>query len=265
MQKIKQKFLITGTFALIAMNFHLAVAQNTAQTITQATVSSAASPLSIYQKRQEATTPQQILDWLQKGNERFAKGKSNHGGFPVDARERIKVSAVSQRPLAAVLSCIDSRTTPELVFDTSVGDLFTARVGANVINEDILGSLEIAVNSGAKVLVVLGHTDCGGIKGACSHLQLGHMTQLLDRIQPVITAVNSHLDKDPAFAKEIGERVVGNRRYIAEVSHMNTLQSTKQILAQSSVLSEKVKSREIILISGIYDVDSGKVIFDPQQ
>lgn len=142
---------------------------------------------------------------MKQGNQRFAAGRSNHGGYLINALERAEASAKGQRPLAAILSCIDSRTSPELVFDTSVGDLFTARVGANVINDDILGSLEIAVESGAKVLVVLGHTDCGGVKGACSNLQLGHMTQLLERVKPAIKDTNEWLNKNPKLSESVGE------------------------------------------------------------
>ena len=182
-----------------------------------------------YQQRQADATPNDVLDWLKVGNSRFAVGRANHGGYLKDARRRMQISALGQRPLAAILSCIDSRTTPELVFDTSIGDLFTARVGANVTNDDIIGSLEIAVATGAKVVVVLGHTDCGGIKGACSGLDLGHMTQLLERVKPAIQTTNSRLDSDPALSKIVGDRVVSNRRYIAEISHDNAAIIPNQI------------------------------------
>lgn len=217
---------------------------------------------SIYQDRQRTATPEKVLAWLTDGNDRFSKGAATHGGSLTDARDRIGATAHGQRPLAVVLSCIDSRTSPEIIFDTTIGDLFTVRIGANVVNDDILGSLEIAVESGVKVLVVLGHTDCGGVKGACSNLQLGHMTQLLDRVKPAISDTNKFLDMNPILSEKVGDRVAGNRRYIAEVSHMNAQQSARQILERSSLLNEKVKNKEIILISGIYDVDTGKVTFD---
>jgi carbonic anhydrase len=225
----------------------------------------ASTPLTRYRERLDTATPKSVYAWLAAGNERFAKGASTHGGYLSDTRERIGVSAKGQRPLAVVLSCIDSRTTPELIFDTSVGDLFTARVGANVVNDDILGSLEIAVESGAHVLVVLGHTNCGGVTAACDNLQLGHMTQLLERVKPAITATHKHLDENPVLSAEVGERVISNRRYIAEVSHMNAQQSALQILERSPLLKEKVKNKELILVSALYDVDSGKVLFDPIQ
>lgn len=215
-----------------------------------------------YRQRQENATPETVLRWLQEGNRRFVAGTSSHGGYPLDARERVKISSQCQRPLAVVLSCIDSRTAPELVFDTSVGDLFTVRVGANVLNDDILGSMEIAAESGAKLIVVLGHTDCGGVKGACSGLQLGHMTQLLERVKPAISATNRQLDRDPILSKIVGERVVGNRRYIAEVSHTNAVMSTRQIWERSPILRQKIERHEILLLTAVFDVDSGRVIFD---
>jgi carbonic anhydrase len=220
------------------------------------------SRVAAYRERQEKATPSGVLSWLKIGNARFSRGASEHGGFPADARNRIKDSSSSQRPLAAILSCIDSRTSPEIVFDTSVGDLFTVRVGANVVNDDILGSLEIAAESGVRVIVVLGHTDCGGIKGACSGLKLGHMTQLLDRIKPAIAQANAHLDADVVLSHSVGERTVTNRRYVAEVSHMNALQSVHQIWQRSRLLRDKVKRGEIILVPALYDVDTGIVTFD---
>lgn len=217
----------------------------------------------IYRERQVNATPESVLNWLKDGNLRFANGRSRHGGYIKDSRERIRVAAQGQKPLAAILSCIDSRTTPEIAFDTSVGDLFTTRIGANVVNDDILGSLEIAVASGAKVVVVLGHTDCGGIKGACSGLELGHMTQLLERVKPAIQTTNKRLDNDPVLSKITGERVVSNRRYIAEISHDNAQQSAKLILSRSSILREKVQRGEILLVPAIYNVDTGAVGFNP--
>lgn len=215
----------------------------------------------VYRQRQELATPASVLAWLKQGNARFAAGRSHHGGYPLDARERIQVAAQGQRPLATVLSCIDSRTTPDLVFDTSVGDLFTARVGANVVNDDILGSLEIAAESGSKVIVVLGHTDCGGIKAACMGLELGHMTQLLERVKPAIQVTNARLDRNPPLSHAVGDRVVTNRRYIAEIGHDNAEMSADQLLERSSILREKVRKQEIILVPAVFDVKSGRVIF----
>lgn len=216
--------------------------------------------LKIYRERQELSTPQSVLQFLTEGNERFSQGRAVHGGYPVNAEERRKIAAQGQRPLAVVLSCIDSRTTPEIIFDTTIGDLFTARVGANVINQDILGSLEISVASGVKVVMVLGHTDCGGIKGACRGLQFGHMTQLFERIKPVIADTNAHLDQHPNLSREIGERDASNPKYIAHVSHNNAKRSVEKIYQASPYLREMVDKGEILLVSALYDVNSGKVL-----
>jgi carbonic anhydrase len=215
-----------------------------------------------YRKREADATPDSVLKWLQDGNQRFVAGNSTHGGYPIDARERIQVSAKGQAPIAVVLSCIDSRTTPEMAFDTSVGDIFTVRVGANVVNDDILGSLEIAAESGARVVVVMGHTNCGGVAAACSGLELGHMTQLLERVKPAIANTNNRMDNNPTLDKMIGERVASNPRYLAEVSHENAMLSTKQILERSQILRDKVARGEILLKTALFDVNTGRVIFD---
>jgi len=216
-----------------------------------------------YRDRQDQATPASVMKFLKDGNARFAKGRATHGGYYLDARERRDISAQGQRPLAVVLSCIDSRTTPELVFDVSVGDLFTARVGANVINDDVLGSMEVAVESGAKAIVVMGHTRCGGISAACNGLELGHFTQLLARIKPAIEDVNLRLDADPHLSNQIGERTGSNPKYVKEVSHTNAKQSFRQIVERSELIREKVSKGEIKLVSALYDVETGKVTFDP--
>lgn len=245
------------------MRFILAILAVATMAASHATPAFAKETVESYRARQDTATPQSVFELLKEGNRRFVAGKSVHGGYPRDARLRVKIAATGQRPLAVVLSCLDSRTTPEEVFDTSVGDLFTARVGANVINDDILGSLEVAVESGVKAVVVLGHTDCGGVKGACSGLELGHFTQLLERVKPAIVKTNARLDADPELAKEIGERVVTNRRYIAEVSHANMENSVAQIKEKSPLLREHIEQGKILMLPAVYDVDSGRVVFDP--
>lgn len=216
----------------------------------------------VYRQRQDDATPASVLSWLKEGNARFVAGRSTHGGFVSDTRERIAVSATGQRPLAAVLSCIDSRTTPELAFDVSVGDLFTSRVGANVISDDVLASLEVAVESGAKVVVVLGHTQCGGVMAACNNVELGHLTQLLAKVKPAIETVHGRMDREPGYAKLVGERATSNPRYVAEVSHANARQSLAQILERSPLLRAKAESGEIVIRSAMFDVYTGEVTFD---
>lgn len=218
--------------------------------------------LTLYRARQAQSSPATVLAWLKAGNQRFMNGNSEHGGYCGDARARVQAAAQGQKPLAVILSCIDSRTTPELVFDVSVGDLFTSRVGANVINDDVLGSLEIAAASGAKVIVILGHTDCGGVKGACNGLELGHATQMLQKVRPAIHSTDARLDADIQLSQVIGPRTASNPKYVAEVSHANARQSVSQILERSSFLKDLVDRNEVALVSALYHVDTGEVRFD---
>lgn len=204
-----------------------------------------------YEQRRDSVTPQLVLQWLKAGNERFASGRSTHGNYPVDSRLRIAQTKDKQLPLAAVLSCIDSRNTPELVFDTAVGDLFTARVGANVINEDILGSLEFGSN--VKVLVVLGHTDCAGVMAACNHDKLPHMDRLLNYVRKSIPDVN--LD-------QYGPPSCENHKYVDELSHQNALNGAKRLLSSSRIIREREKQGKLIVVSAMYDVSTGKVTFE---
>lgn len=242
----------------------LAIASTAAPCFAEpaATSAPAADDAAAYRQRQAEATPASVMSWLREGNRRFVAGHSNHGGFVRDSRPRIHASSEAQRPLAVVLSCIDSRTAPEMAFDVNVGDLFTVRVGANVVNDDVLGSLEIAIATGAKALIVLGHTDCGGVRAACSGLDLGHMTQLLARVKPAFLDLNAILDRDPALSRAVGERIPTNRRYVAEASHLNAKRSFEQIREQSPILRAKIDSGEIIATSALFDVNTGRVEFD---
>ncbi len=122
------------------LKFLLAIILILTNSFATASFAMPGDPIEIYRQRKVDATPTSVFNWLKEGNQQFANGRASHGGYPKDARERVRVTAQGQRPLATILSCIDSRTTPELIFDTSVGDLFTARVGANVVNDDILPS-----------------------------------------------------------------------------------------------------------------------------
>ena len=222
----------------------------------------ASDPMEQYRQRQANASPATVVAWLQAGNQRFAAGGSIHGGYGVDARPRVVAAAPSQRPLAAVLSCIDSRTAPEVVFDTTVGDLFTIRVGGNVISHDILGSLEVSVASGAKVVVVLGHADCGAVKGACRDVEFEHLTAILEKVKPAISSTNHQLDDDPEMSDQVGERVVSNPKYVHAIAHTNARQSLQQILVRSSYIKRRVESQDVVLVSALYDIKTGRVEFD---
>jgi carbonic anhydrase len=197
---------------------------------------------------QMAMTPAQALAELKAGNERFVAGKSLHRDFPA----QVKATAGGQYPFAVVLSCLDSRQPIEIVLDQGVGDIFSARVAGNVLNDDILGSLEFACKvSGAKLIAVIGHSNCGAIKGAIDDVQLGNLTGLLTKVKPAIDAV-------PA---DVTPRTSKNYAFVDEVSEANVKLVLKEIRERSPVLNEMLDKGEIGLVGGMYDLKTGKVQF----
>jgi carbonic anhydrase len=197
---------------------------------------------------QTAMTPAQALAELKAGNERFVAGKSLHRDFPA----QVTATAGGQYPFAVVLSCLDSRQPIEIVLDQGVGDIFSARVAGNVLNDDILGSLEFACKvSGAKLITVIGHSNCGAIKGAIDDVQLGNLTGLLTKVKPAIDAVP---EDDQA-------RTSKNYKFVDEVSEANVKLVLKEIRERSPILSEMLDKGEIGLVGGMYDLKTGKVQF----
>jgi carbonic anhydrase len=197
---------------------------------------------------QAAMTPQQALAELKAGNERFVAGKSLHRDFPA----QVKATASGQYPFAVVLSCLDSRQPIEIVLDQGVGDIFSARVAGNVLDDDILGSMEFACKvSGAKLIAVIGHSNCGAIKGAIDDVELGNLTGLLTKIKPAIDAVPA--DGQPRTTK--------NYSFVDEVSEENVKLAVKEIPERSPVLREMLDKGEIKIVGGMYDLKTGKVEF----
>lgn len=195
---------------------------------------------------QEAVTPQLVLERFKKGNARFASGKSAQR----DSLKHVKATAAAQYPLASVLSCIDSRAPAEIVFDQGIGDLFNARVAGNIVNEDILGSLEFASKvAGSKLIVVLGHTGCGAIKGACDDVKMGNLTSLIAKIKPAVASV-------PNDGKDRSSK---NYAFVEKVSEMNVRMTVDAIRTRSPVLKEMEDKGEIKIIGAMYDVATGKV------
>lgn len=195
---------------------------------------------------QESVTPQMVLDRFKKGNERFADGK----GTQRNTLKHVKATAKGQYPLASVVSCIDSRAPAELVFDQGIGDLFNARVAGNIVNEDILGSLEFASKvAGSKLIVVLGHTSCGAIKGACDDAKLGNLTGLLAKIKPAVASI-------PADGQD---RTSKNYAFVEKVAEMNVRMTVAAIREKSPVLKEMEGKGEIRIVGAMYDVATGKV------
>ncbi len=197
---------------------------------------------------QAAITPQKALEMLKQGNDRFVSGKTRG----LDLLAQVKQTSTGQFPFAVLVSCIDSRIPPEVVFDQGIGDLFVARVAGNFVNDDILGSLEFSTKLvGAKLIVVMGHTDCGAIKGACDHAQLGLLTTTLANINPAVNAVQGNFT--PRSSK--------NRAFVQAVSEMNVKLTMHTLRDRSVVLREMLDSGQIGMVGAMYDVGTGKVMF----
>ena len=197
---------------------------------------------------QDAVTPQQIVDRLKQGNQRFASGKPKAHQYLT----AVKATASGQYPLATIVSCIDSRAPAEIVFDQGIGDLFNARVAGNIVNEDILGSLEFASKvAGSKVIVVLGHTSCGAIKGACDDAKLGNLTGLLAKIKPAVSSI-------PDDGKG---RTSKNYAFVDKVAEANVHMTVQTIRDKSPVLKEMESKGEVVIVGAMYDVTNGKVSF----
>ncbi len=199
---------------------------------------------------QATMTPQKSLQYLKEGNLRFQNNlKANR-----NLLEQVNETSDGQFPFATILSCIDSRVSAELVFDQGLGDIFSIRIAGNFINEDILGSMEFASKvAGTKLILVLGHTACGAIKGACDDVKLGNLTNMLAKIKPAVAAVE--LPKDPKF------RTSANTDFVDAVAEMNVHITMANIIKKSEVLAEMVRNGEIMIVGGMYNLQNGEVIF----
>jgi carbonic anhydrase len=197
---------------------------------------------------QAAMTPQAAMQRLRAGNERFVADRPMKRDLPA----AVHATAANQYPFAVILSCIDSRQPVEMVFDQGIGDVFNARVAGNALNDDILGSMEFACKaSGAKVIVVLGHTNCGAVKGAIDNVDLGHLAGLLDHIKPAVGSVPA--DVQPRNSK--------NATFVADVAEANVRLVMRQIRDQSPILREMIDQKQINLVGGMYDLTTGRVEF----
>ncbi len=200
------------------------------------------------QEMQTNTTPQQALELLKEGNGRFVSGQAHKRDHMQQASETVS----GQYPFAVVLSCIDSRASAEIIFDQGIGDIFSVRIAGNIINEDILGSMEFGCKvAKSKVILVLGHSHCGAVKGACDNVELGNLTTLLDKVQPAIAAETS--------VKE--NRTASNSEFVAKVTDLNVKKAMSDILEQSAVLKEMVDAGECMIVGGVHDLATGKVNF----
>jgi len=199
---------------------------------------------------QAAISPDNAIDLLKEGNQRFVSNK--RAGR--DLLDQVGDTASGQYPFATILSCIDSRVSAELIFDQGVGDIFSARVAGNIVNEDLLGSIEFACKlAGTKVLVILGHTACGAVKGACDDAKLGNLTILLDKIKPAVNAISEPTDASLRNSKNID--------FVNEVAVKNVLMTIENTKKMSPVLKEMEDNGEIKIVGAMYDIKNGKVSF----
>lgn len=197
---------------------------------------------------QASITPAKALQLLKDGNKRFVNNlKVNR-----DLLQQANETKDGQYPFATILSCIDSRTSAELIFDQGLGDIFSIRIAGNIVNEDILGSMEFACKvAGSKLIVVLGHTKCGAVKGACDHVEMGHLTTLLTKIAPAV-----EMEKTVT-----SERNAKNPQFVEKVAELNVRRTVKSILERSPILKELAESGHVGLIGGVHDITSGEVTF----
>jgi carbonic anhydrase len=200
---------------------------------------------------QAAITPSLALELLKEGNKRFINNLKVNRNLLQQANE----TSDGQHPFAIILSCIDSRTSAELIFDQGLGDIFSVRIAGNIINEDILGSMEFACKvAGSKIIVVLGHTKCGAIKGACDHVEMGNLTVLLNKIRPAVD--------DETQTKD--NRNSNNPVFVENVATINVKRTVKSIMQRSTILKEMIESGQIGIAGGIHDITTGEVTFYPE-
>jgi carbonic anhydrase len=197
---------------------------------------------------QQAITPKMAIEILKDGNKRFVNNLKANRNLLEQANE----TSDGQHPFAVILSCIDSRTSAELIFDQGLGDVFSVRIAGNIINEDILGSMEFACKvAGSKVIVVLGHTKCGAIKGACDHVEMGNLTALLSKIQPAVYDEKT----------ETENRSSSNPEFVEKVATINVKRTVNAIMERSPILKEMIQNGEIGIIGGTHNLNDGEVVF----
>lgn len=197
---------------------------------------------------QSEITPRKALELLQEGNGRFINNLKLHRNL----LEQVNDTRDGQWPFATILSCIDSRTSAELIFDQGLGDVFSIRIAGNVVNTDILGSMEFACKvAGSKLIVVLGHSKCGAVKGACDHVEMGNLTELLSKLQPAVYEEQ----------KTTGDRSSKNGEFVENVAEINVKRTVKSIIQRSFILEQMIENGEIGIIGAMYNIETGIVEF----
>lgn len=196
---------------------------------------------------QVVMSPAQAIEILKEGNKRFVAQIQE----PRNLLEQVKTTSGGQYPFAVLVSCIDSRTSSELVFDLGIGDAFNARIAGNFVNEDILGSMEFACKvAGAKLIAVIGHTKCGAVKGACDNVELGNLTSVIKNIRPAVEGVSYE-----------GDRSSANGEFVEMVAENNVKLTIEKIRTYSPILKEMEDAGEISIVGAMYNVENGEVVF----
>ena len=199
---------------------------------------------------QATITPAKALEFLKEGNIRFINNLRVNRNLLQQANE----TRDGQWPFATVVSCIDSRTSSELIFDQGLGDIFSVRIAGTVVNTDVIGSLEFACKlAGSKLIVVLGHTGCGAIKGACDHVEMGNLTVLLSKIQPAVY--------EERHTQDLAERTARNPTFVENVADLNVRRSVKTIVNRSLILEQLIENKELAVIGAKHDLGTGRVEF----
>ena len=201
-------------------------------------------------EQQARITPDQAVQLLRDGNKRFVENTKINRNL----MEQVNQTSDGQYPFATILSCIDSRVSAELIFDQGIGDIFSIRIAGNIVNKDILGSMEFASKvAGTKAIVVLGHTNCGAVKGACDGVELGNLTHLLDKITPAMDLIDDPKEKSLRNSKNID--------FVDAVANANVDRTVEMIRKNSPILAEMEQAGAIKIVSGMYDIQTGVVTF----
>lgn len=201
---------------------------------------------------QSKLTPSAGLNLLKEGNKRFINNLKIHRNL----LQQVNETSEGQYPFAFILSCIDSRTSAELIFDQGLGDIFSCRIAGNILNDDIVGSMEFACKiAGSKIVVVLGHTKCGAVKGACDDVKLGNLTGLLQKLKPAVKAAADSQEEGSADIAALAD----------DAARFNVIQTLNEIPSRSPILSELIEKGKLILVGAMYNVETGLVEFYEDQ
>ncbi len=226
----------------------IAAAAGSSFALTTMQAHAAQSAVTQTKQTQSATTPQKALQMLKEGNARFVQGNL----LKRDLLQQVKATGSGQFPFAAIVGCMDSRASNELIFDQGIGDIFSARIAGNFVDDEILGSLEFAcAAAGAKLILILGHSECGAVKGACDDVVLGSLTQTLSNIKSAVAAV-------PGFESDRSSK---NDKFVQAVADKNVVLTVERIRRRSPILYGMINSGQIGLVGAMYDVHTGKVTF----